>query len=350
MIEALRRVFTRQGHIVRIITTLSFGEKVRARDSSITYLKHQSSKNQWKNRLKRLCFFGINRKILNDLLKNFDPDLCNLHIGPLIDDAFQFIIPTNVPLVVTLQSIYQKEVFSHRLEKLYIQKLLSSASMITVVSRGVFNTVQDHFVGFPVKVIPNGVDLLPHDQNQCVRKKQGVFIGRLSREKGCDILLKAAVHVPDLRLIIVGEGPESAILREFARINQLRNVIFTGAMDNQGARSLMRESQFLVLPSRYEGFPLTVLEAMNEGCPVIASDLPGTRDAIYHGVDGLLVPPGDDRALAAAILKILGDERLRGAIREAALKKVKNQFSIQTIADQYLETYRLLSQNMNHKN
>lgn len=342
MIEALSRAFKRKGHAVFILSTASYNQKVRDTGNEFMILRHQSSKNPWKSRIKNLFRARQNRKTFQGLLKEIDPDVCNLHIGPLIDEAFGLVYGAGVPLVVTLQSFYQEDFFSHRHELNFIRNLIKAADMVTAVSHGVLNSIESYFAGLPTKVVHNGIPICFNGADHYPRKKQGLFVGRLSYEKGCDVLLKAAVRLPSLHILIAGEGPESETLQEFCHSKKLKNVNFIGSIENNQARCLMRESRFLALPSRYEGLPLTVLEAMNEGCPVIASDLLGTREIIDNRINGILVPPEDPDALSNAIEEILNKPAIWKDLQRSARAKVARYFSIENIAEKYIGLYRQL--------
>jgi glycosyltransferase involved in cell wall biosynthesis len=159
------------------------------------------------------------------------------------------------------------------------------------------------------------------DPQQGTVQVPGPFIlaaGRLGREKGFDILIRAfatiAKECGQLRLVIAGEGPESHALRDL--VGELRlddRVLFLGRI--AGLRSLMRQADAFILSSRYEGFPNVLLEALASGVPVVATDCPsGPREILRGGEFGLLVPCDDPAALAAALRRIVTDTELRARL------------------------------------
>ncbi|MFT4933466.1 MAG: glycosyltransferase involved in cell wall biosynthesis [Pseudoalteromonas distincta] len=129
--------------------------------------------------------------------------------------------------------------------------------------------------------------------------RQGfLFVGRLSPEKGVDVLLDAWRRLPDLHLTIVGDGPDAAALRERAP----GNVTFTGPLSPDDVQMHMLRAVALVMPSVwYEGFPMTIVEAYASGLPVIASRLGSLAEIVRHGETGLLFEPGSAELLATAL-------------------------------------------------
>ncbi|MFG1706886.1 glycosyltransferase [Nonomuraea sp. M3C6] len=156
--------------------------------------------------------------------------------------------------------------------------------------------------------------------------KTVIAIGRLTKVKGYDLLLRAweqiSVAHPGWRLRIVGSGVERARLLALAGELGLDSVELPGPSRDVGAQ--LDDASLFVLSSRREGFPMTILEALSKGVPVVAFDCPhGPGEIITHGRDGLLVPPRDVDALATAIGVLLDDEGERHVMGAAALDTSK---------------------------
>jgi glycosyltransferase involved in cell wall biosynthesis len=151
-----------------------------------------------------------------------------------------------------------------------------------------------------------------------------VAAGRLNRQKGFDLLVPAFAEVlraaPDWELRIYGTGPERAALqRQIASLGVDGGVRLMGATPQLG--SALAEGSLFVLSSRFEGFGMVLVEAMSKGLPVVSFDCPrGPSEIVTDGVDGLLVPAGDVHALAAAMLRVIGDEAFRRRAGAAALQ------------------------------
>ncbi len=166
------------------------------------------------------------------------------------------------------------------------------------------------------------------------------YFGRLKKYKSIDHLLQALPRVlerfPDLRAIIVGEGDDRSRLETITKdLGLERNVTFTGFVDEHRKVELLQQMWVKVATSSKEGWGLTVLEANACGTPVIASDVPGLRDAVKNGETGVLYPYGAVDSLAAAILNVLGDASLRNRLRENALRWAA-EFSWDNAAQQTL--------------
>lgn len=138
-------------------------------------------------------------------------------------------------------------------------------------------------------------------------------VARLTAWKGVDHLLRALAHVPDIRLLIAGDGPEEVRLRALADSLDLRDrVRFLGRVERDALAVYFRAADYTVLYSGYEGLPHVVLESLLNGTPVITSDKGGNPEIVRHGVNGLLVPYVDVEALAAALREaFLGDTQPR---------------------------------------
>ncbi len=166
-------------------------------------------------------------------------------------------------------------------------------------------------------------------------------VGRLIRQKGFDRLIRAVAQLqrPEVRLVLVGEGPDREALAAQARALGV-NLLMPGFV-RQPVHWLAHADVF-ALSSRWEGFGHVIIEAMAAGAPVIAFDCPhGPRDIITDRADGLLVSDGDEMALSKAMADILDDRALAGRLSAAAAENA-SRFSSARIADQYLKLFSSL--------
>jgi hypothetical protein len=165
-----------------------------------------------------------------------------------------------------------------------------------------------------------------------------LFVGRLEPRKGVDVLLGCAEQLlerhGDLDITIAGDDSVptldgSTMRAQFERSSSPHGerVHFGGPVDDDTLLSLYLGCDILVVPSRYESFGLMLLEAMMFAKPVIASDVGGMREIVVHGETGLLVPPGDAAALAAAIDVLVGDPELRSRLGRAGRARYEQEFS-----------------------
>jgi glycosyltransferase involved in cell wall biosynthesis len=139
-----------------------------------------------------------------------------------------------------------------------------------------------------------------------------ITVCRLTAWKGVDGVLTALGGLPDVGLVVVGTGPESARLQRLAEeLGVAGRVHFAGQVPRERVGGYLRAADLFVLNSTYEGFPHIVLEAMAVGLPVVAADAGGTGELVRDGVSGRVVPPGDPQALRQAIAELLADRALR---------------------------------------
>ncbi len=170
-------------------------------------------------------------------------------------------------------------------------------------------------------------------------------VARLSYEKGIDILIEAATAVhrqlPAARFVVVGDGPlkDSLIVR-------IRSMGIEGVVQLAGFRenveTVLSAGDLFVMPSLMEGMPNALLEAHVAGLPVVASSVGGLAEAIEHERSGLLVPPRDPAALAAAILRVLHDEPLRQRLARDGREFARQRFALELVVRRYEELYEKL--------
>ncbi len=173
-------------------------------------------------------------------------------------------------------------------------------------------------------------EVLPHFQTvHTLRESKGdgaplLYFGRLSAEKGVDDLLRSMQQVPQMRLIIAGDGPQRGELQELAASLGLSNVEFVGQVGLAERDSLIAKSRFTVLPSHaYETLGKTILESYAEGRAVVASDLGSRRELVHQGVTGFLYRTGDVNQLAAAIQSLGSKPELAEKMGRAGWEKVR---------------------------
>jgi hypothetical protein len=167
-------------------------------------------------------------------------------------------------------------------------------------------------------------------------------IARLHPEKGIEFLLDAAPQiaaaVPDVRFVLVGEGPLRDDLEARAqRVGVADRVAFVGPRDD--ARRLISSFDVLALPSISEGTPLTIVEAMLAGVPVVASAVGGIPEQIEDRETGFLVGPADADALAQAVTQALTDETLRHSVTRLARARAETEFSHEDLIERTAAVY-----------
>lgn len=218
-----------------------------------------------------------------------------------------------VPVTVTAHA---KDVFHQANEGLLVRRLRDAGAVVTVTEHN-----RDHLeqrFDIPVAVVRNGVPLgevrAPHDPGTTA-----LCVARLVPKKGVDTLLRAVALVPDLRLDVVGDGPLRTELEALAdRLGLAGRVRWHGAVTADEVQRLHRTADLAVLLCRVDedgdrdGLPTVLVEALAQGVPVVSTDVVGIPELVRDGVTGLLVPP-DDPAAAAAAMRSLIDDPVRAA-------------------------------------
>jgi len=206
-----------------------------------------------------------------------------------------------------------------------------------------------------IMTIPNGVEVsrfargAPVGFRSQIGARDGevlvTYVGRLERQKGVDVMLcagaKALRHKGDLRFLVVGAGPDRSAFEVLAaRLGIAGHVDFLGWRPD--VPDILAASDIFVLPSRWEGMPNALLEAMASGTASVASDVEGVRELIEPGRSGLVVLPGDADALAGAVVSLARDEGLRKRLGAAARRSVTEHFDIGSVVQQYVRLYEEL--------
>lgn len=164
---------------------------------------------------------------------------------------------------------------------------------------------------------------------------------RLDAQKGHRVLFEAIAQVPGALFLLAGEGPEREALEALAEeLGIDGRVRFLGRRED--VPQLLATCDVFALPSLYEGSSLAVLEAMAARIPVVSSAIGGTDELIEDGRGGLLVPPGDSEALAAALRRVLGDEELRRSLATRARERVEQGLTREQMASRVTGVYRQL--------
>ena len=260
-----------------------------------------------------------------------------------------------IPVVVSGLRVAERQNFWHGKVDRWTNRLVTTN---VCVSQGVAE-FSKQVVGLdPAKlvVIPNSVDFetfanaSPVDMSQFgIPAGSRVFlsVGRLDRQKGFDILIRAIALLDplpvDVYFLIVGEGPESDSLHLLVSEARLTKTIRFSPRRND-IPCLLAASLALILPSRWEGMPNVVLEAMAAGLPVIATSVEGIAELVQHEVTGLVVSPEQPSELSSAINQLLSQPEFVAEAGRSAQVIVKKEFTTLGTASAYEKLYRQMLQ------
>jgi glycosyltransferase involved in cell wall biosynthesis len=257
-------------------------------------------------------------------------------------------------VVATEHNVYE----SYKLKRSIINRLLAKKTFkMIAVSSAVKDEIcrRDSIDPAKVEVIYNGIEVGRFTVPEAnVKERAKIALGldpkspvigtisRLSRQKGHKYLLNAFVDLvgsfPELKLLIVGSGPLEEELKVMAqKLGLSKSVIFTGA--RRDIPEILKALDIFAMPSLWEGFPVSLLEAFATGLPVVASPVGGVADAVEDNVSGLLVESQDVKGLVSALSKLLNDSALALRLGKEARGIVEERFSVSTMMDSMTKLY-----------
>lgn len=221
---------------------------------------------------------------------------------------------------------------------------------LAVVSEAMRSRASELAPLHPVEVIPMGVDLTGRFTPPMVGTRSHdelLFVGRLVEKKGVNQLIHAMTEVvtryPDVRLTIVGEGPERVRLEALAGSLGLAGCVrFLGALENDALPTLYSRATIFVMPSLEEGLGLTLVEALGCECPVVVSDLPAVRDVVIDGVTGCVCHAGDQADIAQKIIGLLDRPEKRAALARAGRAQVLARYDWAAVVNRHLRLFASL--------
>lgn len=288
---------------------------------------------------------------LVSILRTLAPRVVHAHLTEPLSCRFPLIAAAwaRVPAVIaTVQLFMQPR--TARLPRLQHRIVAAAVDRYIAVSRHVGTQLQQCY-GVPaprIRVIHNAVAVERFDDcdgaPDRLRIRDGkspivLTVARLDPQKGHTHLLEAAAMLPGVEFLLAGSGSERAALEAQARRSGISDRV-QFLEHRTDIPALLRAADVFVLPSLYEGLPLTVLEAMAAAKPVIATAIGGTDEAVVDGVTGILVPPADPAALSAAIRRILDDPGAAAHLGAAGRQRVVSSFSTRRMVGAIEEVYR----------
>lgn len=287
-------------------------------------------------------------------LRQLRPDLVHLHFPNPMGDLTYLLSGVRAPLIVS----YHADIIRQRaylpLYRPVIDHLFRRAARIIAASEEYAASseflrhyrdrtlINPYGIDTSSLAISNGGRALVDEVRAQYGNRIVLFVGVLRYYKGIDVLIRAMTEVNG-RALIVGRGMEGTALRSQAeQLGVADRVVFLGEVPDARLRALLHAADVFVLPSidRCEAFGIVQLEAMACGKPVVSTDLPtGVRFVNQHEVTGLLAPPGDAPALAAALNRLLDDPALRARMGDAGRARVTEEFDVARMVAQTVAIY-----------
>ena len=221
----------------------------------------------------------------------------------------------------------------------FLRVIWKNASAVVANSKGLRDLAHAFDSRFEIPVIPNGVDLASY---QAVDRDWSfprlLSVGRVVHQKGLDLAMRALGGLKELHWEwqIAGDGPQMPILESLAKEHGIDDrVRFLGWQSHKQLTKCYQLANVFLFPSRHEGMPNAMLEAMASGLPVVASCIAGSEELVVDGKTGFLVPTEDVASLRAALKKMLIDSTLRNQMGSASRRHVEEHYSWESTAQQY---------------
>jgi glycosyltransferase involved in cell wall biosynthesis len=351
------------GHDVTVYTTdsLNARERIRARQETINGIRV----NRFRNLSNTLCYrqkiatpFGL----LPPPAGFGDFDVIHLHEYRTIQNVLlrHYAVSRHIPYILqshgTLTTYFQKGRLKRVFDALWGHRILMDAARVITLTTLEVEQYRSLGVGDDkIEVIPNGIDLSEFEhlppRGEFRRKyalddnlRLVLFLGRLNWIKGLDLLVRAfADSMKELgkaKLVIVGpdDGFLPALKRLVQELSIEKDVLFTGPLYRESRLAAYVDAAVYVLPSFYDTFPVTVLEAMACGLPVILTDRCGLADVV--GSQAGLTVPYERKQLGRALVDMLEDEEMRRAFGWQGRLMVQEKFGWDRIANQLERLYR----------
>ena len=244
--------------------------------------------------------------------------------------------------ILSLHGIFSQQIdqlhgkMTGNISKKYEKDALTWADAITVISKEAFDYYTS--LGYKVFQVPNALDITSLSQNEDRKfPKQVIFAGRLSVEKGIDVLIEIGKKLPsDIQLMILGTGPEEQKIKNLVK-NQ-KNIHYLGYQNKENTISLIRGSDILIQPSLKEGISSSILESMACGTTVITSNVGGNTELIENGINGIIKDPHDSNSFVEEIITLFDNTELRQSLENQARNTVK-KYDWNQVGNLYLNIY-----------
>lgn len=264
-------------------------------------------------------------------------DVLHVHEPLVPGPSMTSLLVKMAPVVATFHSAGESA--AYRTFSRQLKWIASRIDIRVAVSKDAVELAQ-RYIGGDYEVLFNGIELgMFESMPQKTREKVIFFLGRHEPRKGLSVLIDAMSFLPqDVTLWVGSDGPETESLREKtrddARIQWLGRISEEDKLDR-----LARASVFCAPSLRGESFGIVLIEAMAAGVPVVSTNIDGYRNVATDGVNAILVEPGNARALASSLARVLTDSHFSQQLAANGVTRAR-QFSMDSLADHYLELYQ----------
>ncbi len=292
-----------------------------------------------------ICPWPASARRVREALRRFRPDVVHAH-EPLTPSTSMFAtLWTPAPVVATFHSGAERS-YLFDLAAPMLRRFARRIGIRVAVSEAAAAFARGR-LGGDFEIVPNGTDVEAFARAEPATGLPGgrriLFVGRLDERKGFSVAVGAfallAERHPDLVLVVAGDGPNRAAVHALPPAVR-ESVVLLGPVAHEALPPYYAAADLFLAPSvGGESFGMVLTEALAAGIPVVASDIPGYREVVRDGEDGLLVPPRDVDALAAAAERVLTDGELAVRLRSGARARAE-EFSWDAVTDRLEAIYR----------
>ena len=339
----IAKYLAKRGHSVHVITS---------RDKGLPQIEDKDGFQIHRTKFFRIKYLGriiFWAKIVK-ILKNIDPDIVHSQMIGMGVPALAAKKLFGIPYIIWGRG---SDVYlTRKYERLFLKPVLKKADAVIALTEQMKEKIGE-FYERDAFVIPNGINLEEYaglsKENLRAELQFGrsdkviIYIGRLSPVKGVEYLIRAMRLVkdkePDAKLMLIGDGSEKEKLKSIIKkLNLEHLVMHLPQLPNQNIPKYAVASDVLVLPSLSEGFPMTILEAMASGLPIVSTKVSGLPEIVKEGKNGFLVEPGNPEQLADKILLLLKDDGVRATMSANNKESVK-QYGWETVIGKLEKIY-----------
>jgi len=344
----IARVLAQRGHQVLVLTSrwddLPFEEtREGVRLVRLSTLRRRMDRS---NALEQISFIFTACFRTFGLIRSFKPDITLAFFG-LPSGAIAWLLKKlyRIPYIVSLRGgdvpgfrPYDFRMY-HKIAAPFLRSIWKHADSIIANSNGLRSLALAFDSHYEIPIIPNGVDVSQFVvSNRDWSSPHILSVGRVVYQKGFDLAMCALSQLKALEWTwtIAGDGPQMATLKAMSEEYGIHDRIhFAGWLSSEQIKEQYAAANLFLFPSRHEGMPNAVLEAMASGLPVLATKIAGNEELVVDGETGKLVPSEDTDALREALRPLLVEAKMREQMGRAARQRVESSFSWNRVAEQY---------------
>lgn len=344
----IARCLASLGHNVTVVTAhFADQPRIETRDGATIYripaLRHKQDRS---GALEQLTFIASASFWVLGWARQNRPNATLAFFGmPSGAVAWLLKVVYKIPYIVSLRGgdvpgfrPYDFKTF-HKLIGPFLRVIWHHASFAIANSAGLRDLALAFDSSIEIPIIPNGVDRMQYKDEARAWSPPRLFsVGRIVHQKGLDLGLRALAQIKDLdwQWSIAGDGPQMETLKSLAQeLGIAERVTFLGWQARDELAKDYHHANLFLFPSRHEGMPNAVLEAMSSGLPVVATRIAGSEELVVDGVTGVLVNTEDVDSLRDGLRRLLVEEKTREQMGRASRQRVEQHYTWQKVAEQY---------------